>query len=1336
MPTAANPESSAQVASENGNGAKGEILCFPPSMAQEAFFYLEKLNPGNAPFNIAVRFRLEGPLDADLLKRAFAAVVDRHEILRTRFEDDEGELLQVVEPAAEVPFVFSDLSALRSGEREARLAELGEADATKPFFLSEAPLMRVLLVKLAGDEHILHVSIHHAVADGWSIGILTDELAAFYAAFATGKPPALAPLPIQYADFAIWQKDFLAGPGVAKQLEYWKRKLAGHSELDFPTDHPRPLVKQWNGHIVSRLLPADLTSRLEDIARRNGATLFQAFLTTFKILLHRYSSSEDITIGTPVAGRDRAELEPLIGTFINSVLLRTEISGDFTFDQILQRVRDTALEALANQDLPFESLVREIKPERDAGRNPLFQINFTHQRDFVKPVEFAGVKLTALPSLSPGAIFDLHFFMVERDGVWRVSCDYNTDLFEQKTALRMLGHFQMLLESATENPGLPIGDLPLLTKEEMGQIMDWSGTTTGYPRHTTIGSLFAQRSAAHPEKTALVHGKRNVTYGQLHAYASRLALELQRQGVKTGARVAITATHSPEAMAGLVAIAMTGGAYVPIDPDHPAERIRFLMDNAGAEILLAEASATRIREDRSHHTIVLPTIGPEQDPVAVDAAGLTALHPAYVLYTSGSTGVPKGVVVPHRAVVRLVRDTNYMSFEAGEVFLQAAPLSFDASTFEIWGPLLNGGTLVILDTKSSGLIHIAQTVREQGVTTLWLTAGLFQMMVDEHIDDLKGLRHLLAGGDILSIAHVRRAHEALPHTRLINGYGPTENTTFTACHTITARDLNGTSISIGRPIANTTVFILDAHGRPVPVGVPGEIFTGGDGLALGYLGNPELTAKKFIPSPLPGRENETLYHTGDRGRWREDGTIEFLGRRDRQVKIRGVRVEPAEVEEAISTHPAIGACRVGIHGASAGSKTLVAWVSPAVGATIDRQQLSDYLTNKLPPFLCPDAIVLLENMPLTPNGKIDVAALPDPSVDTRTRSTPPATDTEKQLAGIWCELLGIPAIGRDDNFFHLGGHSLLGLKLFSRILRSFGAPLPLATLLKAPTLRSLALIIDAETAKKEQNEHKNHGVLAAIQRDGYLPPLFCVHGGDGGIIFYRNLAIHLDHNRPLIAIESQALHSIDGSVPPTVTETAGEYVNLIRKRQSRGPYFLAGYSFGGAVAYEMACILQREGENVAFLGLFDTLNPVAPHPEYTFTERVERFWNLHSNAGVLRRVQRLLAHGFSRASNRLFPPPLPRTGVDDPALLLARRLAGAHYAILKDYQPGPYGGTVTLFKAAIEDEIYKFPADYGWRNLVKTLEIITVPGRHLTIFDPENVDKLAFELDTCLSRHV
>lgn len=1315
--------------------ADGDELAFPASLSQEAFYYVERLCRGEAaPFNVAVRFHLAGPLDAGRLEDALNAVVGRHESLRTQFEETDGLLKQVVLPAAKISLEVTDLGGEPAERRAAEAARLGRIEAQKSFDLGRAPLLRAGLVRISETEHILHVTVHHTVCDGWSVGILVEELAAFYEARG-----AMAPLAVQYPDFAIWQREFLAGPEVGRQWEYWKKQLAGAAEPEFPADRPRPPVKLWNGDIVSEVLPAELTSRLRTIAQENGASLFQVFAAAFAILLRRYTGSTDIIFGTPVAGRNRAELEPVIGTFINSLVLRIDLSGDPDFREALRRVRRVAIEALENQDIPFESLVRELRPQRDPARNPIFQINFTHQRDFVRPVKFGGVQLTPIPSLPSGAIFDLNVFMVEREDGWRMSCDYCTDLFERGTAVRLLAHLRVLLEGIANDATLPISRYGLFAGEDLES---WSGRRTEYPREGTLGGLFEETAARFADRPALAMGERTATYRQLLAYAVRLARTLQEHGVGPGIFVPVAAGPGFERIGALVAIVLAGGAYVPVDPSDPAERLSRLFEETKAGVILADERLAERLPVGGRRMIPLGRWDGSETMAEFHQGNGGSADAAYVLYTSGSTGIPKGVVVPQRAVIRLVRGNDFVDISADDVFLQAAPLSFDASTLEIWAPLLNGGKLVLPETEKPSLAELAGLIGRHGVTTLWLTAGLFEMMIEEHAAELRTLRNLLSGGDVLPVPAVRRALEALPETRLINGYGPTENTTFTTCHTITKGDLERRSIPIGRPIANTTVWILDEAGRPVPAGVPGEIHAGGDGLASGYLNDEALTRERFVPSPLPGREGEILYRTGDLGRWGEDGNIEFLGRKDRQVKVRGFRIEPGEVESAILQHPGVGQCRVDVRGGTSGEKSLVAWVSGAGGTKPDVLEIRRSLEQKLPAYARPDAIAVLDQFPLTASGKIDVRALPAPQAVTAPAVEEPQTDTEKQLAAIWRELLGLASVGRNDNFFALGGHSLLGLRLFSRIRSAFGRTLPLSALLQAPTLRRLAELVDGASSGEKDT-------IVVVEPGAPKKPFWCIHGGDGRAMIYRKLAPHLDRDRPLLGLESPVLFRSDEVKVGTVEDIAAEYLAMLRRRQPEGPYYLGGYSFGGVAAYEMARRLESQGEKVALLVIFDTMNPQLVQ-KLSLPRQMGSLWRMHSHSGVVSRVRGLFqrAANFWKAQEAANLPVrlgnlarrtagflrerfrnkagvfAPRPGEADSGVRDAQLIRAYRWAV-RGYHPGAYAGRILLLKTPERIHGADIPRDYGWADVAADLEIIDVPGEHMTLFDPGNVEVLA-----------
>jgi amino acid adenylation domain-containing protein len=1327
----------------------GGVLAFPASVAQQMFWYLELLQGEVTAFNVPLRFKLDGPLDPSLLERTLNAIIERHESLRTTFAEDRGELLQIISPEMSLALKVIDIShmpAERAGEEADRL---GTIEARRGFKLSTGPLIRAELVRLSKDSHILHVSVHHALFDGMSMTVLTREIAAIYQAYSEGKPCPLDPLPIQYGDYSVWQKESLEGPEMKQQLAYWKTRLDGMTELDLPTDFPRPPVKSWKGEIISTLLPKELTDRLHAIASGTGCTLFHLQFAAYMILLRRYTGALDVAVGTPVTGRTSGELEPLIGVFINSLILRCDLAGNPELSSFVAQVRETALAALENQDLPFECLVRELRPERDQSRNPLFQINFNHHRSFAQSGTFGGVTLTPIPSRSPGTIFDLHFFMVERKEGWRASCDYSTDLFTRRSAERMLGHFKRLLEDIAENPGKRIEDFAILTDEERRELLgDWSGRRREYPRDASIGGLFAETARRFPERTAIESGDERFTYRQLHANATRVAAMLLDAGLKPGDAVAISCRPGPEMIAGHAGILMAGGCCVPLDPAYPAERFALLLDECGAGIgLFANHCDGAFPDGWRERIHRIPALSVSAEAVTMPDVAVTAEHPAHLLFTSGSTGQPKGVLLAHRGTVRLVRNNDFIRIDETEVFLQAAPTSFDASLLEIWGALLNGGKLILLP-DGPNLESISSAVRDKGVTTLWLTSGLFQLMIDEHAASLKGLRHLLAGGDVLSPAHVRKALDSLPATRLINGYGPTENTTFTTCHAITPADLERPSIPIGKPITNTRVFILDELLRPVPAGIPGELLTGGDGLALGYRNAPALTAERFIEHPEHGR----LYRTGDRCRWNADGTIEFLGRRDHQVKVRGFRIELGEIEALLSSHPKVRQCKAAVRGESAETKRILAWVMPADGADLAVSDLTSHLAGKLPPFMCPDAIGIVGAFPLNANGKIDLRSLPDPGHAESLKEVayePPHSGVETRLAAVWSELLGAPQVGRHDDFFALGGHSLMALRLFSRINREFGTSLPLATLLRHPTLAGLASLFDDKTEAHVSkpvakplpgtNDDSAGHVVTLAEGAGEIP-LFVIHGGDGGVLFYKSLTERMPASLPIHAIESLELGRSGPVRERSIEETATDYLAIIRKVRQSGPYRLAGYSFGGVVAHEIACQLNASGQEVSFLGMFDTHNPAAPSRAYNPLERFNVFWQEHGDESLLSRVGLLgdrIGEGLrTRRTIRAEVRAARSAGPAEPYSDLRRvQVREENWRAMQRYRPGRFKGRITLFKSTHANDKVERPADYGWAALAASgLDVISVQGNHLDLFSLENISTLAATLTQALKK--
>ncbi len=1063
----------------------------PLSFAQQRLWFLDQLEGESAIYNVPAAVRLEGSLQVTALEQAIVEIGQRHEVLRTNFPMVNGTTVQAIAPSLNISLPIVDLQSLPEFEQSTLVERLANEEAIRPFDLSNSPLLRVTLLRLGEKSHVLLVTMHHIVSDGWSIGIFIRELSALYKAFSTKAPSPLPELPIQYADFAVWQRQWLSGEVLETQLNYWKQQLAEAPPiLELPSDRPRPTVQTFRGSIEGFELNPNLTRKLNTLSQQSGTTLFMILLAAFVTLLSRYSGQEDIVVGSPIANRHRREIESLIGFFVNTLVLRIDLKGNPSFSELLARVRQVALDAYAHQDLPFEHLVEALQPERSLSHSPLFQVMFVLQNAPMGKLELPGLVLTPLERSSVTAKFDLSLCMIESEqnlkGVW----EYNTDLFESATIRRMVEHFQTLLEGIVANGEQHLQELPLLTATEQHQlVVEWNNTQTNYPQDKCIHQLFEEQSWRTSEAVAVVFADvetrhvASLTYQELNCRANQLAHHLQTLGVGPEVLVGICVERSLEMVVGLLGILKAGGAYVPLDPAYPQESLAFILSDTQVSVLLTQNHLQKGLLKLDGHIVCLDTDWEiisqqsEENPVCK----VTLDNIAYVMYTSGSTGTPKGVNVIHRGVVRLVKQTNYASFSAEEIFLQLAPISFDASTFEIWGCLLNGARLVVMPPGTPSLQELGQALKQYHVTTLWLTANLFHLMVDNRLCDLKQVRQLLAGGDVLSVYHVQKVLQELKECRLINGYGPTENTTFTCCYSITEPSLVKTSVPIGRPIANTECFLLDDQLQPVAIGVPGELYIGGDGLARGYFNCPDLTALKFIPNPFSDQPGTRLYKTGDLARYLSDGNIEFLGRRDHQVKIRGFRIELAEIEAVLAQHPEVRETVVIAGEDRTGNKRLVAYV---VSNTVGKQDLAPllrrFLQEKLPNYMIPAVFVMLDALPLTPNGKVNRRALPapDPSyLSLETSFVPPRNPTEETLAAIWTEVLGVERVGIHDNFFELGGDSILSIQIIARANQT-GLQLTPKHLFQHQAIAQLAAVVTDTT----QAIHAEQGLVT-----GQLP---------------------------------------------------------------------------------------------------------------------------------------------------------------------------------------------------------------------------------------------------------
>ncbi|HWS56339.1 MAG TPA: amino acid adenylation domain-containing protein, partial [Pyrinomonadaceae bacterium] len=1052
---------------------EGEALESPPltrvprggelslSFAQLRLWFVSRFEPDTSVYNIPVALRFDGRLDAAALAESLRAIVRRHEVLRTSFRDAGREPAQVVEPEVDFDLPITDLSRLPESEREAEALRLARREAARPFDLTRAPLVRARLVRLREVEHVLLLTMHHIVSDGWSLGVVVKELAALYGAFSAGEPSPLAPLPIQYADFAHWQRRLLGGEALEKRLAYWRRRLAGAPPvLELPTDRPRPAAQTHRGRTLTFDIPGPVAALLKALSRRENATLHMTLLACFKALLYRYTGQPEVVVGSPVAGRQRAEVEPLIGFFVNMLPLNTRLDGDLTFNELLARVRSLTLEAYAHQDVPFEKLVEELRPERSLSHAPFFQVAFALQNAPRAEPRLPGVTLSQFEVERATAKYDLTLMMAEGEGGLSASFEYSTDLFDATTIRRMSDNFGVLLAGVAADPGRRLSELPLLTNEERRRLLvEFNDTAREYPRHLCAHQLFEEQVRRAPDSVAVAGDGERLTYAELNARANRLARRLRRLGVGPESRVAILLERSPELVVSLLAVLKAGGCYVPLDPAYPEGRLRFMLEDSGAEVLLTD-SALSGRLPGPARTLCLDAAR-ERTEDESDADPRFPVDPsnlAYVIYTSGSTGVPKGISIPHYAINRLVFNTNYVSLGADERIAQASNSSFDAATFEIWGALLHGARLVIVsrDVTLSPRLFAGQ-IREQKITTLFLTTALFNQMAREAPSAFEGIRNLLFGGEAVEPRWVKEVLSRGAPVRLLHVYGPTESTTYASWHLVEGVPEGGATVPIGGPLSNTRIYLLDRGLRTVPFGVAGELYIGGDGLARGYLGRPGLTAERFVPDPFSGGGGERLYRTGDVCRYRPDGQIEFLGRLDQQVKLRGHRVEPGEVEAALGEHPAVRECAVVVREDVAGDKRLVAYVAAAGAA--EAGGLREYLRGRLPEYMVPSAYVFLDALPLTPNGKVDRKALPAPDAGGSrggAEYVAPRTAVEKVVAGIWSELLGVERVGVHDNFFDLGGHSLLATRILSHVREIFCVELPLRSLFESPTVDSMA----------------------------------------------------------------------------------------------------------------------------------------------------------------------------------------------------------------------------------------------------------------------------------------
>ncbi|GAB2610894.1 hypothetical protein GCM10027168_49740 [Streptomyces capparidis] len=1032
---------------------------FPLSVTQQGMWFLEQLRPGNPAYVMPGAVRVRGRLDPAVLRRALNEVVRRHEALRTVFRTRDGGPVQAVRRALTLDLPVTDLRGTPDpgGDAAERIAAEAAAD---PFDLAEGPLLRARLLRTGDAEHVLLLTMHHLVSDRWSLGILLTELSTLYEAFTAGRPSPLPELPVQYGDFAVWQRQRHESGAWDADLAYWREHLAGAPPaLELPTDRPRPAVQGFNGGSVPLELPAPVMDGVRDLARRHGATPYMALLAVFTVLLHRHARQDDVVVGVPTAVRGRAELEPLIGYLVNTLPVRTRLDGDPSFAEVLRRVRDACLGAYAHQDVPFELIVAELNAERDLSRPPVYQASFSYGREPVPTLAMAGAELTRLPLRSRGSRFDLEVQAFDDEGAVTGWIEYDRDLFDEATAAHLARRFRRLAEQAAAHPDLPVGRLDLLDDEERARTSALGrGPEREWPGAGWIHECVEEQARRTPHAEAVRFEGRGLTYEQLNRRANRLAHRLRRLGVGRDVPVGVLMERSAELVVALLAVLKAGGAYAPLDPGHPRARLEYLLRDTAAPVLLAQREAAERLSPAAPAVLCAEDWArelrdePEHDPgVAVDGEDL-----AYVIHTSGSTGEPKGVMNVHAAIRnRLLWMQDTYGLGPGDRVLQKTPATFDVSVWEFFWPLMTGATLVVARPgghRDPG--YLAAAIRDEGITTAHFVPSMLQVFLGERVEELTGLRRVFSSGEALPRA-LQDRFLARSGARLHNLYGPTEaavDVTFWECR---ADDGPG-PVPIGFPIANTALYVLDRHSRPVPAGVPGELHIGGRGVARGYLNRPDLTAEHFTDDPFtPGGR---MYRTGDLARFRADGALEFLGRLDHQVKLRGLRVETGEIEAVLTRHPRVREAVVTAR-EHAGDPRLAAHLTAEGDPAPDPAELAAHLREHLPEYMVPSSFTVLPALPLTPNGKVDRAALPAPSAAPDRPGTPyqaPGGGLEGELAALWRELLGVERVGTRDNFFDLGGHSLLLARFRTELAASLGHDVPMVELFRHPTVGSLA----------------------------------------------------------------------------------------------------------------------------------------------------------------------------------------------------------------------------------------------------------------------------------------
>ncbi|MEP6743438.1 MAG: amino acid adenylation domain-containing protein [bacterium] len=1310
----------------------------PLSFAQERLWFLDQINASDASSNISRGVRINGDLKKELLQRSLQEIVNRHELLRTTFAQNQlyagsdGQPVQLVAENRNVDISLIDLSGEPPDQREIKAQESARAEAQRLFDLTLGPLLRATLLKLGEHEHVLVLSLHRIVCDDWSADILIEELWASYNSFARGESWPAAPLQIQYADYAAWQRQLLDGENLKPSLDYWRANLKdAPAVIELPTDRSKPPVQTWHGASVQLVLEKELVERLRAIGAGENATLAAVLLASLNVLMTRHTRQQDLVVGAAISNRDTVAVKQLIGPLSNLLSIRTDLSSNPTFRELLAHVSSATHEAQRHRSLPFEKLIEELQVERSLSHAPVFQVTFKLEDARSYAGDVGDLRIEEFDFDDGITQFDLTVDI--RDSSDQLDCrfGYNTDLFDRATIERMGGHFKVLLAGIVSNPEQGIADLPLLPESELQQILaEWNYCGREYKTADCIHDLFEAQVERTPNATAVVFGDDRVSYSELNRRANQLAHHLRALGIGPEERVGICLGRSVETVVALLATLKAGGAYVPLDPAYPQDRLAFMLQDSRVPVLITQKSLLAGLPDHRARVI---QIDADWQKIAVESeanpsSSAVPENLAYVIYTSGSTGQPKGVAIEHVSTVAFLQ-WALASFSSEDLaaVLASTSICFDLSVFELFAPLCSGGIVVLVENALQ-----LPDLRSEEVTLVNTVPSAMAELVR-----LRGIpptvKIINLAGEPLAGSLVQRVYDQESVQEVLNLYGPSEDTTYSTF----ARLARGVTAEppIGRPIANTAVYLLDSRLQPVPVGVGGELYLGGAGLARGYLNRSSLTAEKFVPNPFSQTPGARLYRTGDLARYRRDGNIEFLGRLDHQVKLRGFRIELGEIEIVLGQHPQVEQAVVVAREDQPGDKRLVAYIVPGVTGAPKASEVRKFLQLSLPEYMVPSAFVMLDSLPLTPNNKVDRRALPPPDEarpNLQQAYVAPRDRLEGQLATLWKNVLQLKSIGVRDDFFELGGHSLLAARLFAQIENRLGKHLPLAALFQAPTIEQLANVLRGTETDQTWSS------LVAIQPEGSKPPLFCVHAAGANVLIYRPLSRHLGNDQPVFALQAQGL---DGQARPLtrVEDMAALYIGEMRAFQPDGPYFLLGASFGGLVVYEMAQQLLAQGQQVALLAMLNTNCPVSTLAkrmrchlghlrQYGVPFYAREIWRTLKRRLTRQTAERDNADGGKHTALDLEIQKLleKRPDVDESLVRTVSAIMDAE----RDYAPAQktYPGKITFFWARDAETDYE-DNRLAWRRVAQGgFEIHEIPGSHTTMREEPNVGVLVEKL--------